>query len=145
MRLYKYVGSPDFIPKGEFPVRTKLESVDVVHSWMNDHRDELDIEECIAATYVIDREGLFWIADRSSEHVACARVGEVLSAGEVFLVGLMKCRILIELQINRQDIAQNLHLGMLLVNLFLQLAWHSRLSLSQLSNFVTVRCVILLT
>ena len=88
MKLYKYVGSPDFIPKGEFPKRTHLESVDIVGSWMIDHRDELDIEECIAATYVIDSGGLFWIADRSSEHVACARVGEVLSAGEVFFSGI---------------------------------------------------------
>lgn len=34
-------------------------------------------------TYVVDAAGLLWIADRHSEHVACARGGDVLSAGEM--------------------------------------------------------------
>jgi len=88
MKTYKYVGNPAFIPKGEFPARIQLDSVQDARIWVEEHRSELDIEECIAATYVVDAKGLFWIADRSSEHVACARVGTVLSAGEVFFSGI---------------------------------------------------------
>ena len=54
---------------------------------MSEHRDEIDIEGNIPATFVVDTETRFWIADRGSEHVACAREGEVLSAGEVFFAG----------------------------------------------------------
>ena len=34
-------------------------------------------------TFVVDTEGLLWIAARQSEHVACARGANVLSAGEI--------------------------------------------------------------
>jgi hypothetical protein len=38
----------------------------------------------IAATFIVDREGVLWIADRRSEHVACARFESVRTAGELF-------------------------------------------------------------
>ncbi|SHI77336.1 hypothetical protein SAMN02745181_0848 [Rubritalea squalenifaciens DSM 18772] len=88
MREYEYVGSPDFIPKGDFPPRLKVEEAEALLLWMQDHRSDMDIEECIPATYVVDVDGQFWIADRGSEHVACARVGRVLAAGEAFLSGM---------------------------------------------------------
>ncbi len=34
-------------------------------------------------TFIIDVEGWLWIADRHSEHYACAAGGDVLSAGEM--------------------------------------------------------------
>ena len=34
-------------------------------------------------TFIVDTDGLLWIADRQSEHVSCARGGGVLSAGEM--------------------------------------------------------------
>src|SRR6185503_7650273 len=40
-----------------------------------------------AATFVVDREGVLRLADRRSEHVACAGGEEVLSAGEIFFAG----------------------------------------------------------
>jgi len=52
--------------------------------WIADHASEVDIEGNIAATFVVDTSHKFWIADRGSEHVACAREGNVLTAGEVF-------------------------------------------------------------
>ncbi|MEM7010621.1 MAG: hypothetical protein AAF585_03975 [Verrucomicrobiota bacterium] len=88
MREYKYIGNPDFIPKGEFPPRMQLNGEESLASWMNEHRDEMDLEACVPATFVVDADGLFWIADRGSEHVACARLGAVRSAGEVFFGGL---------------------------------------------------------
>ena len=41
-------------------------------------------KELIAATFVIDAEGRLRLADRHSEHVACASGNPVLSAGEMF-------------------------------------------------------------
>ncbi|MSP91876.1 MAG: hypothetical protein EXR79_08780 [Myxococcales bacterium] len=35
------------------------------------------------ATYVVDMKGELWIADRRSEHIACARGSDVLAAGEM--------------------------------------------------------------
>ena len=83
MRTYSYIGSPDFLPKGEFPPRYSLE-VATLTQWLQEHRHETDIEGCVAATWIVDLEGVFWFADRATEHVACARLGEVLSAGEVY-------------------------------------------------------------
>ena len=40
----------------------------------------------IAATFVIDERGVLRLAERRSEHVACADGGAVLSAGEMFFV-----------------------------------------------------------
>jgi hypothetical protein len=40
----------------------------------------------LAATFVIDEQGGLLLADRRSEHVACAGGGPVLSAGEMFLL-----------------------------------------------------------
>jgi hypothetical protein len=37
----------------------------------------------LTCTFVVDRHGHLWIADRQSEHVACARGEPVLSAGEI--------------------------------------------------------------
>ncbi len=39
--------------------------------------------EPIVFTFIVGFNGLLWIADRHSEHVACARGGDVLSAGEL--------------------------------------------------------------
>ncbi len=40
----------------------------------------------IAATFVIDAKGTLLLADRRSEHVACAGGGPVQSAGEMFFL-----------------------------------------------------------
>lgn len=40
--------------------------------------------EPLAATFVVDLRGRLLVADRHSEHVACAGRGDVLSAGEMF-------------------------------------------------------------
>ena len=47
-----------------------------VETWKEDARSAV-------ATFVIDADGRRWIADRHSEHVQCARGGDVLSAGEM--------------------------------------------------------------
>jgi hypothetical protein len=40
--------------------------------------------ETLAATFVVDRAERLLVADRRSEHVACAGSSEVLAAGEIF-------------------------------------------------------------
>jgi hypothetical protein len=37
----------------------------------------------VTATFIIDPAGQLWVADRRSEHVACADGGDVLAAGEI--------------------------------------------------------------
>lgn len=84
MRSYEYVGDPSFIPKGAMPPRLLIDCLSAVVEWMTDHESETDICGEIAATFVVDEQEQFWVADRATEHVACARLGKVLSAGEVF-------------------------------------------------------------
>jgi hypothetical protein len=43
-----------------------------------------DADDFIAATFVIDADGHLLVADRRTEHVACAGGQPVLSAGEMF-------------------------------------------------------------
>ncbi|MAS93163.1 MAG: hypothetical protein CMO55_08200 [Verrucomicrobiales bacterium] len=88
MDHYKYIGSPEFLPQGEFPPRWKVDSLDSVADWMNDHVGEMDLEECIAATFVVSTIEELWIAERATEHVACARQKPVLCAGEIFFSGV---------------------------------------------------------
>ena len=40
----------------------------------------------VTLTYVVDADGVLWVADRHSEHVACARGHGVLAAGELTVV-----------------------------------------------------------
>ena len=37
----------------------------------------------LTLTFVVDVGGVLWVADRHAEHVACARGGKVLAAGEL--------------------------------------------------------------
>ncbi|MFF3687617.1 hypothetical protein [Streptomyces sp. NPDC002187] len=49
-------------------------------AWVSE-QEQADLAEPF--TYVIDVQGLLWLAPRRSEHVACAGRGQVLGAGEV--------------------------------------------------------------
>lgn len=86
MKRYSYIGDPSFIPK-ELPPRVLLDGIDAISTWIDDHLEEVDLENNIAATFIVDTEFNLWIAERSSEHVACARLEDVYSAGEIFLSG----------------------------------------------------------
>jgi len=84
--MYHYVGPPEILtrnraaPKG-VPIRTG----DDLRAWIKATGQQHAPQ--IVATYVIDKDNLLLIADRRSEHVACAGSEPVLSAGEMtFLV-----------------------------------------------------------
>jgi len=80
-REYNYVGPPEVAervaggPGGALLTRPR----DVLE-WLSD----MDAAECVA-TFVIDTSGRLRVDVRSSEHVACAAGGRVLSAGEMTL------------------------------------------------------------
>lgn len=82
--LYKYVG-PDEIRKqvSNHPPGFRIKSISDVKEWIQQTGQKLDKSGRIRATFVIDRFGFLLIADRHSEHVACAGGGPVLSAGEI--------------------------------------------------------------
>jgi len=79
-RLYCYVG-PSAIAAAaarNHTARTPVSTALDVRRW---------IKTCgkppVTATFIIDQQCKLWIANRRSEHVACARGGPVLAAGEM--------------------------------------------------------------
>lgn len=84
-RTYKYVGSDDIrLNVAGFPVGKRIKSVRDLETWIAQTGQKSNWG-IIAATFVVDEEGYLRIADRHSEHVACAGGRPVLSAGEIFL------------------------------------------------------------
>ena len=85
MRRYEFVGRESFLPKaGALPPRHHVVSPASVIQWAAESRPEIEWDGTWPATFIVDLEGRLWIADRRSEHVACARVQPVLAAGELF-------------------------------------------------------------
>ena len=80
-RRFTYVGPAEFLSRAnsESP-RVRLQSWDDVDAW----RASLPklANNRLTVTFVVLADGL-WIADRQSEHVACARGADVYSAGEL--------------------------------------------------------------
>ncbi len=83
-RLYRYVGPEEFrIRARSRPAGRRIGSPDDVRRWIADTSPET-VAGLVAATFVIDLEGWLLLADRRSEHVACAGGEPVLAAGEIF-------------------------------------------------------------
>jgi hypothetical protein len=82
--LYRYVG-PEAIRSrsGSALCGTPIESRGALRAWLAGRHPPESVG-LIAATFVIDPEGRLRLADRHSEHVACAGDGPVRSAGEMF-------------------------------------------------------------
>lgn len=85
-RLYHYQGPQSIAqavagcPEG-YPIR----SVADLERWIEHTKQQVNRWGLIEATFVITQEGILCLADRHSEHVACAAGRAVLSAGEMFL------------------------------------------------------------
>jgi hypothetical protein len=84
-KLYHYVG-PDSIrlQVTHAPVGVQLRSAGDLVEWAGRTGQRPDKHGLMAATFVVDEQGTLRVADRRSEHVACAGGGPVLSAGEMF-------------------------------------------------------------
>jgi hypothetical protein len=86
-RLYRYVG-PAAIKAGvaDRPAGTRILSVADLLDWVRRTDQAPGRDGRVAATFVIDEPCDLLVADRRSEHVACAGGGPVLSAGEMFFL-----------------------------------------------------------
>jgi hypothetical protein len=86
-KLYRYVGPDDIrIRAAQAQAGMKIDSAHALKVWLNQTRQEPNPVGQFVLTFVIDERGLLRVADRGSEHVACAGGGLVHSAGEMFLV-----------------------------------------------------------
>jgi hypothetical protein len=83
-RLYDYVGPAAIKARvGDGPGGTPIASAADLLAWVRGTGQRPGPDGLVAATFVI-AEGRLLLADRRSEHVACAGGGPVLSAGEMF-------------------------------------------------------------
>ena len=83
-QTYRYVG-PKAIARrhaGASP-GLRVQSPEDVLRWVRQTQQQPDASQTVTATFVVDEEGVLRIADRRSEHVACAGGKPVLSAGEM--------------------------------------------------------------
>jgi hypothetical protein len=85
-RLYDYVGPADIRARAAGrPTGTRIDTLADLVAWLRQRGPRPNPEGLTAATLVIDSGGRLLLADRRSEHVACAGGGPVRSAGELFL------------------------------------------------------------
>jgi hypothetical protein len=86
---HRYVGSEAIRERALKNIqRAEVESPNDIRSWRQTSGIRADGSVLITLTFVIDTEERLWIADRRSEHVACANGGNVFAAGELtFAVG----------------------------------------------------------
>lgn len=83
VRLYRYVGPEDIRSKvAGYPSGKRMDSMRDIEEWLSEHSSTSG--QLTPATFVIDEEGYLRLADRHSEHVACAGGNPVYCAGEMF-------------------------------------------------------------
>ena len=84
-KLYHYVGPAEIRARvADRLAGTPISSAADLLDWVRGTGPDAGPEGLVAATFVIDSAGDLLLADRRSEHVACAGGGPVLSAGEMF-------------------------------------------------------------
>ena len=88
MRPYRYVGPKSIADRiGPEPAGAAIRSPEDVRASARKTAQELS-DGCVIVTFVVDASGVLLIADRRSEHVACAGGQSVQSAGEMtFVIG----------------------------------------------------------
>jgi hypothetical protein len=84
MKLYRYVGPTSIRDRMRERPGIVIENASDFNKWCTQNSPELLADDSMPVTFVIDVDGKLRIADRRSEHVACAGGGDVLSAGEMF-------------------------------------------------------------
>lgn len=83
MRLYHYVGPARIAERvARSPMGVPVRGAANVTAWVRDTSQQ-PAGGLVVATFVVDANGVLRIADRRSEHVACAGRGPVQSAGEI--------------------------------------------------------------
>lgn len=79
-RIHHYIG-PDELRQLSSERHSVTRSSDVL-DWIARTKQTLE-HGSVTATFIVDTGGQLWVADRRSEHVACAAGQPVLSAGEM--------------------------------------------------------------
>lgn len=83
MRTYRYVGPRHIADRAPAePAGVPIRLAEDVRAWVRSSGQEL-CDGCVIATFVVDAAGTLLVADRRSEHVACAGGRHVRSAGEI--------------------------------------------------------------
>lgn len=77
--LYHYVGPPE-LRDAASTARQRIENAGDVTAWA---RQNGGANGEWIVTFIVNARGELWIADRRSEHVACAAGGPVMGAGEM--------------------------------------------------------------
>ncbi len=86
MTLYHYVGPDDIRSRAAgAPAGMVIASGHDLEEWLHRTGQQPNPQGLFPVTFVVDEDSLLRIADRGSEHVACAGGKQVLSAGEMFL------------------------------------------------------------
>jgi excisionase family DNA binding protein len=85
-KVYRYVGPKVIAERCQgVPAAQRVLSVADLYEWMQASGEEANSSGLIGVTFVIDQAGFLRIANRRSEHIACAGGEPVLSAGEMWL------------------------------------------------------------
>ena len=87
IKAYNYVGADEIRQSVvNAPIGTAILSISDLKAWIDSTSDKrASAANFIVATFVIDRDGNLRLAERHSEHIACAGGQAVLSAGEIFI------------------------------------------------------------
>ncbi len=81
-KLYPYVGPTHLAKQASSDTpRLRVDDAALLASWVAE-QPGTDPDGTLTVTFVVLPDGL-WVADRHSEHVACARGGPLHSAGEM--------------------------------------------------------------
>lgn len=84
MIRYEYVGPQDIADAvAAIAPGFAVLSPSGLMQWIAGDREQADADGHLIVTFVVDRHGTLRVADRCSEHVACAGGQPVLSAGEM--------------------------------------------------------------
>lgn len=85
MRTYRYVGPPEIKARSaNHPPGREIRTPADALAWIHESTPAPGPGDIIPATFVITTDHRLLVADRHSEHVACAAGRDVLAAGEIF-------------------------------------------------------------
>ncbi|MEW6735973.1 MAG: hypothetical protein AB1489_32060 [Acidobacteriota bacterium] len=83
MRVYRHLNPDNLDAHPKHSTRSLIASPSDVLDWLARIDKHPICKMVVTVTFIVDTEGWLWIADRHSEHVACATGHDVLSAGEM--------------------------------------------------------------
>ncbi|MDX2007306.1 MAG: hypothetical protein SFU83_18855 [Meiothermus sp.] len=84
-KQYSYVGSPDRLTLDPPADLTEVYEKSDFALWAKRNGWTIKPNLEVITTFILDTQAVLWIADRRSEHVACAKGKPVLAAGELTL------------------------------------------------------------